>query len=235
MKKLSTDWFMEGLLDYEYKKYVLLAYLQHVSQEFAQERLYPSFSDLIFHYKNLAAFKENKQKLYERFPKSLSEEEFKQLRLVMKPEIEEDVQLKEIESIVEYAIPAIREHLKEGKGIYEYIDEQLSIEPIGILPLYKQEGYILLRINQHKEVKAFEYRIVFFENTEANYHGISMNYLQSFRLSLANTYEAIKRELTQLNAQLPNPATYLLYTVKAFPEEASLLPVAKRKMLAYLK
>ena len=37
--KLSPEWFLEGTLDFEYKKYVLLAYLQHVSQEFAEMNL----------------------------------------------------------------------------------------------------------------------------------------------------------------------------------------------------
>ncbi len=235
MKKLSADWFLEGTLDFEYKKYVLLAYLQHVSREFARERLYPSFSDLIFHYKNLFSFKENKQKLFEQFPRSLSEEEFRKLTLAFNPQLEDDEQLKEILSIVEYALPAIHRRMKNGKEIYEHIDEQLTIEPVGVLPLYKREGYILLRVNQHRTIKVYEYRIVFFENTEANYHGISFKYLQSFTLSLAQTFESMKLELIRAHTHLPNPATYLLYAVKPFPEEASLLPIAKRKMLAYLK
>lgn len=235
MKKLNADWFLEGLLDFEYKKYVLLAYLQHVGREFAQEKLYPSFSDLIFHYKNLHAFKENKEKLSEKFPKSLSREEFKNLKLAFESKVEDTDQLKEISSIVEYSLSGIQKHLKEGKEIYEYIDGQLTIEPIGILPLYKNEGYILLRVNKRNTVKVYEYRIVFFENTEANYHGISLKYLQSFTLGIANTYESMKRDLVRTHKHLPNPATYLLYTVRPFPEEASLLPVAKRKMLAYLK
>lgn len=235
MKNLSTDWFIEGLIDYEYKKYMLLAYLKYVSQEFAQERLYPSFSDLIFHYNNLTAFKENKQKLYERFPKTLSEEEFRKLKLVQNTEIEDDAHLQEVESIISYAMPVFRDHLREGKEIYELIDEHLNIEPVGILPLYKQEGYVFLRIQPRPDVKVYEYRIVFFENTDANYHGISLKYLDSFRLSIANTYETIKRKLIQARAHLPNPATYLMYAERPFPEESSLLPVAKRKMLAYLK
>lgn len=233
--KLSSDWFVEGMLDFEYKKYVLLAYLQHVSREFAEMRLYPSFSDLIFHYKNLHFYQENKRKLLEKFPKRISEEEFKKLTRVFSDELDDDSQLKEIEQIVAYSLPIIQEHLSEGKEIYEFIDHQLLIEPIGITPLYKNEGYVLLQISQSKIVKAFEYRIVFFENVEANYHGISMKQVDSFRKSLVNTYEFMKLQLIRNHAKFPNPATYLLLARNELPEDSALLPVAKRKFLLNLK
>ncbi|MEL6256798.1 MAG: hypothetical protein AAFR87_32665 [Bacteroidota bacterium] len=235
MKQLSTDWFMEGTLDFEYKKYVLLAYLQQVSREFAEYRLYPSFGELIFHRRNLASFQEEKRKLSEKFPGKISEEELKKLKLQIEPSIRDHPNMQEIEHIVSYSIPEIEGRLREGKEIYELIDEELKIEPIGIIPLYKKEGYIFLQIQPERSVRAFEYQIVFFENVEANYHGISMNPLTTFELSLGNTYEHMKRELIKVHQKFPNPATYLLYTEKAFPEKEALLPVAKRKMLAYLK
>ena len=39
MKQLRDDWFLEGRIDYEYKKYVLLAYLQYVAQQFSEVKL----------------------------------------------------------------------------------------------------------------------------------------------------------------------------------------------------
>jgi len=235
MQQLSSDWFMEGTLDFEYKKYVLLAYLQQVSKEFAEYRLYPSFGELIFHRRNLTTFLEEKRKLSEKFPGKLSEEEFKKLNLVIEPQLQQHTDISEIESIISYSIPEIERRLREGKGIYQLIDEQLEIEPIGILPLYKKEGYVLLQIKPFKSVRVFEYKIVFFENVEANYHGISMNPLTTFELSLANTYEHMKRELIRVHKKYPNPATYLLHSHTTFPESEAILPIAKRKMLAYLK
>ncbi len=229
--KLSSDWFIEGMLDFEYKKYVLLAYLQHVSREFAEMRLYPSFSDLIFHYKNLHFFQESKRKLFDKFPVKLSEEEFKKLTLAYSKEVEDDIQLKEIEQIVEYSLPVIQSRLKEGKNIYEYINESLVIEPIGITPLYKHEGYVLIQVSQHKTVNAFEYKIVFFENTEANYHGISLKQVDSFQHSIANTYEVMKLQLIKSHSKLPNPATFLFLSMHDLPVDSALIPVAKRKLL----
>ncbi|MDX2285125.1 MAG: hypothetical protein NW241_13250 [Bacteroidia bacterium] len=235
MKSLTPDWFVEGTVDFEYKKYVLLAYLQHVSREFAEVRLYPAFSDLIFHYQNLRRFREDKQRLYGQFPARLSEEEFRKLRLVQQPELPDDDVLQEVDQIVEYAIPTVQQRLQEGKDIYERIDERIRIEPIGISPLYRQEGYVFFHVTTARTVRIYRYRIVFFENTEGNYHGITLRPVDSFEYSLANTYESMKLQLSRRYAELPNPAAYLVAASQAFPEDAALLPVAKRKLLAYLK
>ena len=235
MKKLSNDWFIEGVLDFEYKKYMLLAWLQHVSKEFAEYRLYPSFSELIFHHQNLNQFLEHKNRLLQQFPSKLNLEEFRQMNLHFDSNVTDEGELNEIDSIINFSIPIIRDHLEDGKEIYEVIDQKLLIEPIGITPLYVKEGYILLQIHPGKEVDAFNYRIAFFENTEGNYYGISMDFLTSFRYSISQTYETMKRDLIRQNKLLPNPATYLLYSQAPFPVPESILPVAKRKMLTYIR
>ena len=72
MENLNANWFVEGLVDFEYKKYVLLAYLETVKKQFNQTKLYPQFSDLIGHHRNLSTFKEGKTKMAENFPQSLT-------------------------------------------------------------------------------------------------------------------------------------------------------------------
>ena len=69
MEKLSKDWLTQGLIDFEYKKYVLMAYLQTVKSSFGKVELYPFMADLVFHYRNLQALKENKALIRESFPK----------------------------------------------------------------------------------------------------------------------------------------------------------------------
>ena len=235
MKKLSNDWFIEGIQDFEYKKYVLLAYLQSVSAEFSKINLYPSFQELIHHYQNLDSFQKTKNQLIGLIPKQLSEDEFKHIKLAYEANLSPHQSLKEVEAIVSYALPTIKNHIREGKDIYEFIENQLLIEPIGISPLYKQEGYVLIRVNKESQVNAFEYKIVFFENVDVNYHGLSLKYIDTFRLSLANTYENIKRSLIKTRFHLPNPATFLIFSKEFFPLETSLIPVAKRKFLSYMK
>ncbi|HMS51537.1 MAG TPA: hypothetical protein PKD56_04360, partial [Chitinophagales bacterium] len=71
MKTLSENWISEGLIDFEYKKYILLAYLQHVSKHFDEETLYPMLADLIFHHQNLVVIRANQRDANEHFPRQL--------------------------------------------------------------------------------------------------------------------------------------------------------------------
>jgi len=61
MKQLSDTWFAEGYIDFELKKYTLLAYLQEINKYFNENKLYPQLGDVVFHYNNLVAFRENKK------------------------------------------------------------------------------------------------------------------------------------------------------------------------------
>ena len=57
MVSLDKNWLTEGLIDFEYKKYELLAYLKNVGKSFSENRLYPFLGDLIFHYNNILSLK----------------------------------------------------------------------------------------------------------------------------------------------------------------------------------
>jgi len=78
---LQSDWLTNGLVDFEYKKYVVLGYLKDVKKKFSNYKLYPFLSDLVFHYQNLKSIKENKKVLYKHFPKVMTRADFQKLKL----------------------------------------------------------------------------------------------------------------------------------------------------------
>lgn len=71
MGTLSENWLTENLIDFEYKKYVLLGYLQKVKEHFNEQKLYPDFAELIAHYKNLISLKNNATSLESGFKKNI--------------------------------------------------------------------------------------------------------------------------------------------------------------------
>ena len=99
MKSLSETWFADGYIDFELKKYTLLAYLQEVSKYFNENKLYPQLADIIFHYNNLVAFKKNKQYLQEQFPKRLTGIQIEKLQLLYQSLVEDDELMQELEEI----------------------------------------------------------------------------------------------------------------------------------------
>src|SRR6476620_10594301 len=97
MKTLSETWFAEGYIDFELKKYTLLAYLQEISKHFNESKLYPQLSELIFHYNNLVAFRENKKYLPEQFPKKLTGIQLEKLQTLYEQMIADDELMTELE------------------------------------------------------------------------------------------------------------------------------------------
>ena len=43
MKDLDENWLTHGLIDIEYKKYIMMSYIQHVQDRFSDKKLYPVF------------------------------------------------------------------------------------------------------------------------------------------------------------------------------------------------
>lgn len=228
MTELSQNWVTEGLIDFEYKKYMLLAYLKHVRDNFDGKKLYPFLSDLIFHLRTLQTFQENKNMMYRQFPKSLTVADLTARKLTFQRVVEESELMTELQSIMEFALLKFGESVTLGKEIYDYIADQLDFEPVGISPMYTQEGYFFLHQKESRDVGVYRYQISMFEDSGHRYRSVSTRYLFTSGISLTNTYENIKIEVIRKNNELPNPATYLVYSKIQIPTEETLLPIAKR-------
>jgi hypothetical protein len=234
MDELKSNWLTEGLIDFEYKKYQLLAYLQKVKNSFNRVELYPFLSDLVFHYRNLKSINDNKELIQEAFPKEISLEKIKSLELTYRKIIEDDAIMKEIEEIINFSIPKVKFHLDEGSTIYEYVESQCEISPVGLSPLYAHEGYLFISQPPQKEADVFRYQITIFEQSNETLRGINTRFIYTTERSLANSFEQIKLKLIREFTDIPNPSTYLITTKLKFPFEATLMPVAKRLLVKHL-
>ena len=234
MASLSPDWITEKRIDFEYKKYLLLGYLQGVSEQFTESRLYPCLSELITHYRNVVALRDHKKSLYDSFPERLSGTDLKGFRLMYEKILQDDHLMQEIESIVEYSIPKFEKYLQEGKAIYDFIESHINIFPVGIMPLHADEGYLMLKFSPGKETLVYEYQITIFENPDEKYRGIATSFIGKWEQSLANTFENIKHELIRYHQKMPNPATYVIESDLKIPLEETFLPLARRLLVKHV-
>lgn len=234
MKTLSETWFAEGYIDFELKKYTLLAYLQQINHCFNENRLYPQLADLIFHYNNLVAFRENKKYLQEQFPKKLTGIQIEKLQLLYEQMIEDSELMQELEEIINFSAGEMKTTISNGAEIYEFVEDKLSISPIGIVPLDMQEGYFFLSAGNTKSTHVYYYRLSFFEKREEKYRSIKTSFIDKHQRSFTNTYENIKYNLIKSRTDLPNPAVYCIETALSFPVEETLLPIAKRSLVKFI-
>ncbi len=234
MKALSETWFTEGYIDFELKKYTLLAYLTEVNKYFNENKLYPLLADVIFHYNNIVSFKENKKYLQEHFPKQLTEVNLQRLQLAYQKMIEDDDLMKELEDIIIYAANKIKNTIKTGAEIYEFVETKLNIEPVGLIPLDINEGYLFIKDGHYNATIVYQYRLTFYEKHDEKYRGIRTDYIQRWERTVSNSPENIKSELIRRRKELPNPAVYNIETDLVFPLEETLLPIAKRSFVKFI-
>lgn len=234
MKSLSETWFAEGRIDFELKKYTLLAYLQEVNKYFNENKLYPQLADIIFHYNNIVAFRENKKYLQEHFPKKLTGLQMEKLQLIYEQMLEDDELMQELENIIHYSASRIKKMISNGTEIYEFVEDKISINPIGLIPLDTKEGYFFLSSGNVKSTRVYHYRLSIFEKHDEKYRSIKTRFMDHWVRSFTSTYEHIKSELICHHRDLPNPAVYSIETELNFPVEETLLPVAKRRLVRFI-
>ena len=233
METLSKNWITEKLIDFEYKKYILLAYLQQVDKHFELNKLYPDLSELISHYHNTKTLKENKQQLFDAFPSQLKSIDMQNLFFQFEKILKDDELMQEIETIIDYSMPRFEHYLNEGKKIYDFIEEHLEIIPVGVIPLNTNFGYLFLKGGKLNQTNVFEYRITIFENPTEKFRGINTGFVRAYNYSFTNTFETIKTDLIRENKNLPNPATYAIETELDIPLQETFLPIAKRSLVRY--
>jgi hypothetical protein len=234
MKQLSETWFAEGYIDFELKKYTLLAYLKEINQHFNQNRLYPQLADLVFHYNNLVAFRENKKYLQEQFPKRLTGMQIEKLQVLYEQLISDDDLMQELEAIIYYSESELKTTISNGAEIYDFVEGNLSIAPVGLVPLDVQEGYFFLCSGGDRDTRVYQYRLSIFEKHDERYRGMKTEYVEERRRSPFQTYEILKYDLIRLRKELPNPAVYCIETELQFPIDETLLPIAKRSLVKFL-
>ncbi|MBL0340199.1 MAG: hypothetical protein IPP71_04325 [Bacteroidetes bacterium] len=234
MNSLSANWITETHIDFEYKKYLLLGYLQKVSENFTESKLYPSLSQLVTHYQNVVAIRNNKKNLYDSFPDKLTGADLSGFRMIYQKILNDDQIMQEIESILDFSIPQFEKYIAEGRAIYDFIESRMSIAPVGIIPLHANEGYLLLKYAPGGDTLVYEYHITIFEGPEEKYRGISTQYLCAYSQSIHNTFENIKQDLIKYHLKLPNPATYVIESDLQVPLQETLLPLAKRTLVKFV-
>jgi hypothetical protein len=234
MKELSINWFIEGSIDFEYKKYILLDYLQEINRHFDKSRLYPNLTDLIFHFNNLLYFKKNKTMLQQAFPQRLTKADIEAVKLTYQKIVDDDSSMQEIEMIITYALQKMDPAIQTGKEIYDFVESHLNIDPVGIVPLMPYHGYFSLRNGREKTHGIYEYQITIFESKDDKYRGINIHFVETYEESIIKTPEAIKLDLIHRNKFMPNPAVYYVQSDITFPLEQTLLPIAKRSLVKYI-
>lgn len=227
METLAKEWLTEGLIDFEYKKYILLAYLKKVKQQFEVKKLYPDFTELISHFRYLRELKQTEETLKANFKKPIDTIDLERLSINYKPENEEEW-LKEIKQTIEFGLPLMAKEVMEGKSIFDYVEKNILFEHLGLIPINKNEGYFMTLPLQANQVSVYSFSLSPITYLNEITYAFKTEYFSTFSLSLSLPIDKIKQEIIFQNPYLPNPAVFVFKSKVDLPHEETFLPVVKR-------
>ncbi len=236
MKKLTLEILITAAEDAEYSRYQVLAALKEYLHFLHKNKLYPPLADLIETKKLINQIFESKTKLNDEFPKTLLRFDLNKKKSVYEESEYSEKELEQMFNFITWMLPQINEAIHEGKSIFDFVDENLTFEEVGIIPLYKNDGYLLVPDNKKKIVNLYRFETSLLKVSNEQMRSLKTNFIHSYDNNEFNKKfnNDFKLELIKSFSDLPNPLIYKVETDLDFPFDETILPVAKRKLIQQL-
>lgn len=235
MHKLSLEMFIGGGRDVETRQYQVLDCLKAYHNEFSHNRLYPAFKELIDVTSALEGLVGEKKDLDGTFPQRFVGVDIEQKRLIFENTSSHDPEFERAIDLILWSLPRLKNAIEEAISIYHFVDEHIVIEEVGIMPVYKEEGYWTVPDGKARRLYLLRYEVSLFSSSTERYRQLKTTVLETMEMTgLQKTPEAIKLEVIEKYQDLPNPAMYMCETDLDFPYESTILPIAKRKFMSQL-
>lgn len=232
MSHLNLEMFIDAQRDYESSRFRILSGLQKIRKDFSQNKIYPPLAELIELYHTLRTISDRSDGIRREMPKRIKGIDMESQKIIYEWVELDKNEMRAIEELVHWSLPYIQEAIDEGQTIYNFVDECIKVEEVGILPSYVEEGYLLLPELRSGMVHVIRYEATIFSGPDQKYRNLKTSAIGTFPMSgLDFSPGRIKLDLMRTYRELPNPATYYFATDLDFPFNETMLPVAKRKLL----
>lgn len=232
--RLDLNLFTKVRDDIEKRQYIILAELKKISSEFQYYRIYPHLSRLVEIRRTLSEVINRLSDLRNKFPKRIGKIDWVNRTIEHEVVFVDGTDLRAVERLINWALPQIEKVIHEGIAIHDYVENELSVEHVGILPNYRDEGYFFIPDNRESKLNLFRFELSIFKSADDQYRALKTKLLKSLENRVHRSPASIKLELIREEKELPNPATYAFDTGLEFPFDQTILPVAKRKLMMAL-
>lgn len=232
MEAVKLETFFTPDTDWELNQYKVLGGLQILRNEFNKKKIYPALDDLIKLNTILEDIIKQRNNLNGQFPKEIRSFDLKNKKIIF-DSIERSIpDVEFFFDFIKWSLPHIKEAIEEGIVLYEYVEKNIKISQVGILPLYKDEGYFIIPDNVEHKLQIHRFECSLYSTGNVPYRALKTKLVEFTQKDpLIKTPESIKRYLINQYRDLPNPATFLCDTDLDFPFIESLFPIAKRKLM----
>lgn len=227
---LQQDWLLDKHIDFEYKQYIVLDYLQKIDDCLAKNELQPALSELSERLHDLIIFSGKLEEIKKnRKDKELVSLDFYNKRLVYKTG--EDHLMIELENIVHYALPLLFLKYDEMIERHDSLLKTIAISHLGLFAQSSSEvGYFFLK--NGPSVSLYEYiRYPLFDQDEDEF--ISIRLSKDYGSGDFDYWKMKDGHIAEsTTSRIYN---YMLIIAEGeLPLEATLLPLCKKKILELL-
>jgi hypothetical protein len=237
MERISIESFFTSETDLEINQYGILGGIREVCGNFDKKKIYPSLAGLIELKQSLDKIKDERNNLNEKFPKQIKGFDIDAKKIIYEStgNFNHTNNIEEIFNLIDWALPYIVDAIDEGIVLFDFVDDNIKLEQVGILPMYKDEGYFMVTDNTALELQVHRYESTLFSSGKEKYRSLKTEFVKSERqVIIKRSPESIKHELIKERKDLPNPATFLFDSDLDFPFIETIFPVVKRKLMSHI-
>lgn len=233
MESLKLETFLSADKDWEMNQYRVLGGIKEYHTELTKKKVYPTLAELIQLASTLENIIDNKSKLKGSFPKQIKDFDVKNKKIRFEQTGKYPADVEFLFELIEWAYPLIKSEIEEAIVLYDFVENSIEIDHVGIVPLNRDEGYFLIPDNKGEKIQVHRFESSIFSSETEKYRSLKTRLIQEIEKKLLETSpESIKLDLIKKFTDLPNPATFMCHTDLDFPFNETIFPVAKRKLMA---
>ena len=87
--------------------------------------------------------------------------------------------IQKVFEFIDWAMPRIKEVIDEGTAIFDFVESQLNIKEIGLVPFYKNEGYFMVPEHKAKEIHVYRFQLSNVITSEIPFKSLKTNLVES--------------------------------------------------------
>jgi len=233
METLKIETFLNQSTDRETNEYKILNFLKQCREKFNRNKLYPELAELRMIAAKLEAIVEQRNYLKVQLPRKVKGTYVKGDNYEYEDTNGKDDSTQKFNDLVDWALPKIYSTIEEGLIIFDFVMQNLSIEAVGELPAYKDEGYILIPDNKKSLLLINQYQASATYKAGKQIRVVQTKLLRAIPMVLVTkTPEELKEDLLNCIDNIKNPAVYVFKTDLDFDFVQTILPIAKRKLVS---
>ena len=231
---MDTDWLFDGILDAEQKQYVLLDYFQKMNKHLERMEVYPMFIELSLQLGNIQTLLTQNKILYVDKKLSSNDDELVLSDLKVKDiPVLDDEEVIEYQKILKNSQPQLHDYFNFAKSIWSIVFDSIDIVvKKNKNNLNNKSGFFSYKTPDNLYIWMYTTRKIYKTKgqTKTSLKLIFKGQQDSLTIpEIISTFSKTYEKNNEMNYPI-----FEVFCNDVFPLEETLIPIFKRKILAYI-